>query len=111
MTGILAAAVGGIGRKAMSVVCSPPSVSGVYLSEFGYGATDVASTTISDGVAPYTYSWAKISGTTFTPTPDASSSSISFIFGSPSHLTAVYRLTVTDAIGRTATADLPVTAN
>lgn len=110
MTGVLAAAASGNGRP-LRVTCSPASVAGVYDSELGTGITDATIATPTGGVAPYTVNWARVSGASFTITPNATSLSVSFQFAGASHQVAVYRVTATDHLGQTATADVAVTAN
>ena len=66
--------------------------------------------TPSGGTAPYTYSWAKQSGGSITvnsPTA-ATSTFVASGLASGENRTAVYRLTVTDALSATAYADLTV---
>jgi hypothetical protein len=63
------------------------------------------------GLSPYTYSWAKVSGDTFTigsATSASTSFNITVSFGD--YLSAVYRCTVTSADGQVVTADADVTA-
>lgn len=74
------------------------------------GPTGTPNTTPSGGVGPYTYSWARISGSTV---PGASSLtaqnptwSAASVSGTQS---AVWRVTITDSLGATATAEISVT--
>lgn len=111
MTGIMNAMLGaGI---------SPPSVtaSNVTGSASGLSASgSVSSSTspnpvVTGGRAPYSYSWARVSGDTPTciPTNVANPgwSEDAVAAGSPS--VSTWRVTVTDADGRTGTADITVT--
>lgn len=110
MTGILAACAGP-GVNQLSVSCSPTAVAGTYDTEFGTGITDATTAAPTGGLAPYTYSWAKLSGSDFTFIPSSIAATVAFSFGGTSHQVGVYRVTVSDASGQSAHADVTVTAN
>lgn len=62
--------------------------------------------TPAGGLGPYTYSWAAISGGGGWSITDATSASSAFSTTTAIYAPAVFRVTVTDAIGQTATADI-----
>lgn len=66
---------------------------------------------VSGGVAPYTYSWAKVSGDAIT-VADATTTSPTFTAAGLAYgetREATYRLTVTDAVGTVGTSDADIT--
>jgi hypothetical protein len=81
------------------------------VSGFGYiyVTTDNATVTTNGGLAPYTYSWTRLSGSYGSPI-SATSATTAFIANPPSGSirTSVFRCTVTDSLGSTATADVTV---
>jgi hypothetical protein len=100
-----------ITRVAMTASASPTT-----LSKTGTTATlTTASTTVtaSGGTTPYTYSWAFVSGDSFTITsPSAATTTFSATLNEDEFVSGIYRCTVTDSTGGTpltATADVPVT--
>jgi hypothetical protein len=100
-----------ITRVAMTASASPTT-----LSKTGSAATlTTASTTVtaSGGTTPYTYSWAFVSGDSFTITsPSAATTTFSATLNEDEFVSGIYRCTVTDSTGGTpltATADVPVT--
>lgn len=111
MTGALSAIAGAASGVPLSVSVSPTSVSGTYDSEISSGFTGTVNTTVLGGVSPYTMVWTKVSGATFTVLPNINTTAPIFKFNTPTHQVAVYRVTVTDHIGQTATADVSITAN
>lgn len=76
---------------------------------FGYITviTNPATVTPAGGLGPYTYSWARISGTYGTANSPTSATT-TFYATPPSNTiqTSVFRCTVTDSLGSTATADV-----
>lgn len=88
--------------------------------ELCHGARSGAGTCFTSGTTAmpvggspgYTYSWAKVSGDTFTISPGATAAGVSFsialVIGDSKE--AVYRCTVTSSDGQTATCDVVVTA-
>lgn len=100
-----------ITRVAMTASASPTT-----LSRTGSAATlTTVSTTVtaSGGTTPYTYSWAFVSGDSFTITsPSAATTTFSATLNEDEFVSGIYRCTVTDSTGGTpltATADVPVT--
>jgi hypothetical protein len=100
-----------ITRVAMTASASPTT-----LSKTGSDATlTTVSTTVtaSGGTTPYTYSWAFVSGDSFTITsPSAATTTFSATLNEDEFVSGIYRCTVTDSTGGTpltATADVPVT--
>lgn len=108
MAGIAAAVGSG---KRLTVQCTPASVAGTWDAEISFGTTDMCEAVVDGGKAPYTYSWTKQSGDTFTVSPSTVASMVAFQFSGAAHKAAQYRVTVTDAFGRTAYSDVSVTGN
>lgn len=76
----------------------------------GTVTTEPATATPSGGLAPYTYSWSRISGTYGTPNNPASATTTFYARIPPGTIqTATFRCTVTDSLGSTATADVSAT--
>lgn len=94
---------------ALSASASPSSVSGSTYTP-GTATTGTATVTASGGSGGYSYSWAKVSGTTFTINASTSAATgFQKYYGSATSTeTATYRCTVTDSQGHTATADVSV---
>jgi len=90
----------------LTVVCIPDNVSGVGDIDTGYGDTDTATANVSGGVDPGSIVWTKVSGDTFTVLP--SNTDFAVYFQGTTGQSATYRATVTDGLGRTATADVAV---
>lgn len=63
----------------------------------------------SGGLAPFTYAWAQLSGSPSTITSPATATTAFSAIAGVSDLSATYRVTVTDSLGKTATADVPAT--
>jgi len=83
---------------------SPSTATGRSYSNFPVSVLTTAACSVVGGQAPFAYSWAKVSGATFVVT---SPSSASTYFNSPplgpgQTAQAIYRCTVTDALGQTA---------
>ena len=79
----------------------------------GYDSVQTASSTATPagGLAPYSYSWSKVSGTTMTVS-GATTATAGFLSPTLSvgeTVTAVYRCTCTDSAAQTATKDINVT--
>lgn len=76
----------------------------------GLITSEPATATPTGGSAPYTYGWAKISGDTMT-VMSPTNATTTFRANVPAGATrsAVYRGTVTDNFGQTATADVSIT--
>lgn len=93
------------------------SLSPTYLNKFTTSSSATTATTtatVSGGVAPFTYAWAKVSGDAITataPTSDTTAFTTSGLATSESR-SAIYRLTVTDSTSGTpltATVDITTT--
>lgn len=119
MTGVLCAiaGAGAGGSPALSASASPTTVSGfdtVVAPDSSTATTDPTTVTPTGGVAPYTYSWAFVSGNTATinsPTSATTTFTRSVFLdtaGQSVFRTGVYRCTVTDSASQTATADVTV---
>lgn len=81
---------------------------------FGYGVCRSYTTTTASpagGSPGYTYSWSRVSGSTAISATDPTSyyTYFSATMTPPSLVSAVFRVTVTDSLGATATADVTVT--
>lgn len=76
----------------------------------GMCLSDVATAVPSGGTAPYTYVWTKVSGTTLEMSA-ATAVSTRFAGAVPKNgnITSTYRVTVTDAVLTTASADVAIT--
>lgn len=76
-------------------------------------AFDTSTATVTGGEAPFAYAWSYVSGSSQIVLSDATSQTATFSSDWPSNIngsrTAIYRVTVTDARGSTATADITVT--
>jgi hypothetical protein len=95
----------------LSLAIAPTSVSGIITAP-GTVTTNVASSTPTGGLAPFTYSWVRISGVSASPTsPTNAATSFNFFLDTPGTASAVFRCTVTDALGSTATADVTAIFN
>lgn len=82
-----------------------------YGSHFGPGTagTNTVTVSVSGGTPPYSHSWAKFSGDTFTVTiPSAATTSFTANVGYGEVKTAIYRDTVSDSAGRSFTIDVEV---
>lgn len=95
----------------MTATASPASVTG-FAALAGSATITTNSTTVtpSGGSAPYTYAWAKNSGTGGTwsiasATSDTTKFTCSGVAGDTDY-TAIFRCTITDATGGTATVDV-----
>ena len=93
---------------APSLTITPLSVTG---DGGGFSAqtvtSDPAFAAVTDGQAPFTYAWTKVSGTTLTVTdPTLSSTSFSAFVEIDENVSATYRCTVTDGQSNTAFDDV-----
>jgi len=95
-------------RRKLSVALSGATASA---SSVGNGpfTTNAITATPAGGVTPYAYSWAKVSGDTFTiGAATAATTDFSASGTAPETKGATYRVTVTDAAGVVVTADVTV---
>lgn len=90
----------------LSVTVSPESVSGS-TTAFGTAFTDNTTATPTGGLAPYTYSWARVGGGSGTvDSPTSASTGFIRVMGADEALTETFRVTVTDSSSQTATAEV-----
>jgi len=97
---------------ALTVTLSAASSSQSGDTPDGNLSTPSITSSVTGGVAPYTYLWAKQSGVAFGLSNGSTASSNVFTSTAPfedSVLTAVYRLTVTDLYGSTAYDEITIT--
>lgn len=93
----------------LSVTVSPTGVNG---DTFNYGTavTNNATATPSGGLAPYTYSWARVgAGSGTVDSPSAASTGFIRVMGVEETAVETFRVTVTDSTSQTATADVLAT--
>jgi hypothetical protein len=79
-------------------------------SASGTTTSSVITGTVSGGTGPFTYAWARVSGDTqiTAGSPTAAATTFSATCYDAVEFSTVFRLTVTDANGATATADITV---
>lgn len=112
MSGILTLLPGVVGTSsALAVRANNVTGSGRGVNLSGFVTTkQLPNTYVTGGTAPYTYAWARVSGSTGPAVSDATRANPTWsgfaAEGSPE--TAVWRLTVTDDASATATADITV---
>lgn len=93
----------------LTVEASPASVSGTQASASAILVnTDLTTATPSGGLAPFSYSWAKVSGVGVANSPAMASTNFGATI-SPGTQTGIFRITVTDSTGQTATDDVIAT--
>lgn len=99
------------GKSAMSVSANNVSGSGNGFTSSGSVSTGTPGTTVTGGTSPFTYSWARISGSTVPQISNASAQNPGWSnLNTPDGThQAVWRVTVTDANSNTATRDITVT--
>lgn len=92
----------------LPVIAGATSVSG---SRPNPGSASIGSPfSVGSGLSPYTFSWARLSGSRITFSPaNALNTTFSTTLGWGENLTESFRLTVTDASGRSVTGDVAVT--
>lgn len=89
---------------AFSVSASPSSVSG--LDDGGAPTTDATTATPTGAVGSVTYSWARTSGDGSPGSPTSATTTFTAYPGAPGTVYGTFRVTATDSLGRTATADV-----
>ena len=79
----------------------------------GVVTTDSVTAVVDEGTAPYTYAWSKVSGSTFNiGSPAAATTNFNINTTTPdTTLTAIYKCTVTDNVGRTMDLNINVSAS
>jgi SprB repeat len=98
----------------LTVDVSPVSAVGaVAIDETVFVTTNAITATASGGTAPYTYAWTRVSGDSGFNALSGSSATSRFraTVAPGDALDAVFRVTATDARGRTGTADVPASAS
>ena len=88
-----------------------PSPSSAVANRIGAGTatTSAVTATPSGGLSPFTYAWARISGTGGTiNSATSATTTFSRVMGEDEVATNVFRCTVSDSLGGTATADVTV---
>ncbi len=111
MTGVTCMMVGGSAATAPLTVSAFPALGqrvGAGVATTPPGETN---TTPSGGVAPYSYSWTRLSGSTVPAINNATAQNPQWsgTLGAADTQEATWRVTVTDAASNTATADIVVT--
>ena len=91
----------------LSVTASPTTVLGGAGSNYPAAAKTESTTVItSGGQAPFTYSWARLSGGIGNADQPSKATTTFTAVISPGSFDVTFRVTVTDAFGQTATADV-----
>lgn len=94
----------------VTVSAYPAGVGGMsYTNTSVIVGSNPTTATPSGGLAPYTYSWAKVSGDAITASqPSNATTDFGGTVAVNMTATAIFRVTCTDSIGQTATADVSV---
>jgi hypothetical protein len=96
-----------IGNFVQPLAVSAPGAYG--FSSSSPVTSNATTATPAGGVAPYSYSWAHISGASMTAnSPASATTTFTGVVGPGADLSAVFRVTVTDSLAQTATADVTV---
>lgn len=117
LAGVASGAIGFVNLRGKSSIPGlSVSASNVSANDAGFassgavGPTGNAATTPSGGVGPYTYSWARVSGSTVPGASSLTAQNPTWSAASVTGIqTAIWRVTVTDSLGATATAEISVT--
>jgi hypothetical protein len=89
---------------------SPATAAG-FITGAGAVATNSVTAAATFGTGPWTYAWTLVAGDTFTlSNPALPTTNFSTTLGDGDQKTATYRVTATDSLAATKTADVPVTA-
>jgi len=98
------------GKSAMSVSANNVSGSASGFAPSGSVSTGSPNTTVTGGTSPFTFSWARVSGSTVPQISSATAQNPGWSnANTPAGInTATWRVTVTDANSNTATADISV---
>lgn len=89
-----------------------PSVVAGSVTGAGTATSNAATATPTGGSAPYSYSWARIGGASGAAnSPTSATTTFSKTLGNGDETSELFRCTVTDSFGTTATADIIVTFN
>lgn len=109
MTGTIQVMLG-IGFTPLNASVSPSSVSGSRATG-GTCVSGTAAATGTGGSTPYTYAWTYVSGDSGISCNSSTASATTFqalVSSSIPSRTAVWRCTITDSLGATATADVSI---
>lgn len=111
MSGTMIGAAGCAAATSLSVIATDVSGSASGFTFFGSVSTGTPNTTVTGGTAPFTFSWARISGSTVPQISSATAQNPGWSNNNTPEGTnsAVWRVTVTDANSNTATDDINVT--
>ena len=104
------AALGSTSGTTSGLAVSPTDAS-AFITGAGAAATNTVTATATFGTGPYTYAWTYVSGDAFTVgQPALDTTNFSTTLGDGNQKYAIYRVTATDSLAATKTADVPVTA-
>jgi len=115
MSGVLSLLPGVVGAGA-SLAVTANNVTRVETGFAGSGLVTTnqsPNTVVTGGIAPYTYAWARVSGSTVPAVSSATVATPSWsgVCASEVEEAAVWRVTVTDAAAAEATADITISLN
>jgi hypothetical protein len=103
------AALGSTTGAASGLVLSAEAIA--LITGAGAAATNTITATASFGTGPWTYAWTYVTGDVFTVSnPANATTNFSTTLGDGQAKYAIYRVTATDSLAATKTADVPVTA-
>jgi hypothetical protein len=88
-----------------------PSNASVFITSAGAAVTNSITATATFGTGPYTYAWTYVSGDVLNVgSPAAGTTNFDTTLALGEQKFAIYRVTATDSLAATKTADIPVTA-